>query len=141
MQILKPPSDYDVNDTLLGIAFVAVLAIILSLLVIYPPAFFVILALGIIVYLFTVRYNQSDKIKKGEERGSAFMTMESLRNPVLLLSPKRRKLTENYLKGLSGGDKNNITSSESALDILNKRYANGEISGKEYEEMKRNIEK
>ena len=140
MYPLKPPSDYDVNDTLLGMAFMIVLVIFLSLLFIYPPAFFVILALGIIVYLFTVLYNQSDKIEKGEERGSAFMTMESLKNPVLLLSPKRRKLTENYLKGLSGGDKNNITSSESALDILNRRYANGEISEKEYLRMKRNMD-
>lgn len=77
---------------------------------------------------------------KDAEKGSAFMTMESLRNPILFLSPKRRKLTENYLKSLSGGDKNNMTSSKSALDILNRRYANGEINEEEYLHMKKNIE-
>lgn len=31
------------------------------------------------------------------------------------------------------------TKSESAMDILNKRYAKGEVTKEEYEEMKRNL--
>ncbi|SJZ64773.1 putative membrane protein [Cetobacterium ceti] len=43
-------------------------------------------------------------------------------------------------KGISGNKSNeNIFHSESALEILNKRYAKGEISKEEYEEMKKTI--
>ena len=38
------------------------------------------------------------------------------------------------------GNKFGFSSSESALDILKKRLANGEISQKEYEKLKKEIE-
>ncbi len=38
-----------------------------------------------------------------------------------------------------GGNKTDRDKEDTALDILDKRYANGEITKDEYEEMKRNL--
>lgn len=131
----------NINYTLMGVAVVAAVVVFFSLLFIYPPAFFVILILGVIIYFISKQYNRDDKIDNSKEKGSAFMTMMSLENPILLLSSKRRKLTENYLKGLTGADNGKYSkSAESPLDELNRRYVNGEIDEKEYKKMKRNIE-
>ena len=113
-----------------------------------------LLVVGAVSILFALLFMYINKVAKDndpavkllkpmeEEKGSAFMTMTALRNPVLLLSRRRRELTDNYLKGLTGANKSNNFPypSESALDILNKRYANGEINEEEYLRMKRNID-
>jgi putative membrane protein len=41
---------------------------------------------------------------------------------------------------LWGGISNNDTKEESALDILKKRYAKGEISKEDFKEMKKTLE-
>ena len=114
------------------------------------PAELIIIAIIVfMVYLYRKSkkdsYGTTNKQSNNNEKGSAFMTMMSFQNPLLFLSPKRRELTRNFLRdelgNISHSDATSTNQSESALDILNKRYANGEISGKEYEEMKRNIEK
>lgn len=47
-------------------------------------------------------------------------------------------LVNNFLGGSSG---RSVTSSESPLDILQRRYASGEIDKDEFESMKKRLEK
>ncbi len=43
------------------------------------------------------------------------------------------------IRGLSRGDSGRSTESDSALEILKKRYARGEITKQEYEERKKDL--
>ncbi len=96
----------------------------------------------IVYYAIKELYSTTeDKDREDKERGSAFMSLISLQHPFLLLQKKRQKLTANYIKNLVEDKKNPISTSETALDILNKRYAKGEISSEEYKTMKEDIEK
>ncbi len=44
------------------------------------------------------------------------------------------------IKGLGGGDSNGSSSNDSPMDILKKRYANGDINEEEFERRRKELE-
>lgn len=60
--------------------------------------------------------------------------------PLLFLGIMLFMFTNKNFKSPCGGISNNDTKEESALDILKKRYAKGEISKEDFKEMKKTLE-